>query len=71
MRVVEKRLRERIKSLEKELDEVKRDREGFRNSLVNNLKEAIRIHGLGQYWIMPHLIETFAKNISQRNKWYW
>lgn len=71
MRAVEKRLRERIKYLEDKLAKVEADRDGFRESIASNLRQAIRIHGEGHYWNMPGLIETFAKQIAKREWWYW
>ena len=71
MRAIEKRLRERIKTLETELEEVKKDREAFRSDVVSNLRTAIQIHGKGQYWSMGGMIETFAKQIASKQNWYW
>lgn len=71
MKAVEKRLRERIKSLEAELQEVKEDRDGFRTSYINLLRTTIRLHGENKYWNMASLIETLAKGIASRNYWYW
>lgn len=71
MRAVEKRLREKIKELEKEITELKEDRNKFREDLVNNLKSAIRIHGEGKYWNMGSLIESLSKQIASKKWWYW
>jgi len=71
MRVIEKRLRERIKSLETDLETVKADRESFRKDIVSNLKNAIRIHGQGKYWGMEGLIETFTKQMGSKQQWWW
>jgi uncharacterized protein YhaN len=67
----EKQLRKQIKELEAEIADLKRDRDGFRVSLVSNLKSAIRIHGEGKYWNMSDLIETLSKDIAKRKWWYW
>lgn len=71
MRKVEKRLRERVKTLEKELTEVKEDRQKFRDFTVNNLKTAIRIHGESKYWNMQSLIEALSKNLQSVKYFYW
>jgi hypothetical protein len=71
VRAVEKRLRERIKDLEAKLSTVEADRQGFRDAITRNIREAIRIHGEGKYWNMASLIETLAKQIAQRERWYW
>lgn len=71
MRAVEKRLRERIKHLEAELADVEADREKFRNDLTRNLRYAIEVHGKGQYWNMPNMIETFAKQLRDKMWWAW
>lgn len=71
MRAVEKRLRERIKTLEAELQDVKQDRDGFRDTMAYLIKEAIRIHGNGNHWAMSSLIETLAKQIQKRKWWHW
>lgn len=71
MRAVEKRLRERNKALEKELEEVKQDRQKFRDDHVNNLRTAIKIHGEGKLWNMSNLIETIARQLHAKQKFYW
>lgn len=71
MRAIEKRLRQRIRELEAELEKVKADRQGFRDAIISNLKKAILIHGQGQYWRMDSLIEILAKQIQARDGWYW
>lgn len=71
MRAIEARLRQRIKDLEAELSECKVDREKFRDDLIRNLKSTIRLHGENKYWSTAVLIESFAKQISGKVRWYW
>lgn len=71
MRAVEKRLRERVKELEKELAEVKEDREVFRKGLAHDIREAIRIHGNGHYWRMDALIQNFCQRLQKVEWFYW
>lgn len=71
MRAVERRLRDRIKSLEKELIEVKADRDGFRATMTYLLRRVIELHGKGHYWSSSSLIETLSQHIAKREWWYW
>ena len=63
--------KEEIKDLKEQLSKVERDREVFRSNTVRNFKEAIRIHGNGNYWNMSNLIETLTKDIARCEWWYW
>lgn len=71
MRAVEKRLRERVKSLETELAEVTKDRDAFRTDFVYLIKESLRIHGTAKSWSMIYLIEWAAKSMAAKKYWYW
>ena len=69
MRAVEKRLREKIRELEKQMAEVEKDRAQFRESFAANLRDAIRVHGEGKTFNMSSLIETYAKQL-QKVAWF-
>jgi hypothetical protein len=71
MRKSEQRLRERVKELEAELDEVKADRAEFRNYLVGKMKWLIQIHGKGEGVPRAWLIEDLAQFFQRVQRWYW
>jgi septal ring factor EnvC (AmiA/AmiB activator) len=71
MRKIERRLRERIRKLEAELKETEDDRQKFRDGLVHDLKQAIRLHGQGKYWDMQAQIERFSKRLQSVKYFYW
>ena len=71
MRVVEKRLRERIKALEKELAEVKADREIFRSYFANNLKWFIELLGNQKSPSVSFLVTDTAKFLNRVQRWHW
>ena len=61
MRAVEKRLRERIKALEKELEDVRTDRQKFRQHFADRFKWWIKLLGDKETPNMSWLIENDAK----------
>lgn len=71
MRAVEKRLRERLRAAQAELEKVKEDRAKFREFVGTNLRDCIRIHGQGEYRPMDQWIERFAKVLQRTEWWYW
>lgn len=71
MRAIEKNLRERIKFLEKELEEVKQDRQKFRDYWAHKIRWFIEIHGKGSHPDMTWLIEDMAKFLARVKWWYW
>lgn len=71
MRAVEKRLRERIKGLEKELAEVKADRDEFRKYWAGKFRWYLELHGKGTQPNVAWLIEDMAKFFTKVQRWYW
>lgn len=71
MRAIEKRLRERVKELEKELEEIKQDRILFRDHFINRFKWWIKLIGEQTGPSLPWLIEDDAKWLRKFKWWYW
>lgn len=71
MRAIEKRLRERIKALEKELEEVKRDRQKFRDHFGERFKWFIKLLGEQKSPNLSWLIESDAKFMAYAERWWW
>lgn len=69
MRKIEKRLRDRIKSLEKELSEVEEDRTKYRVYYTRKFRWFIELQGKGTTPSMAWIIEDFAK-FFQTVKWF-
>jgi hypothetical protein len=71
MRAVEKRLRERVKELEAELNKVKEDREKFRAYWVRVMKWMIQLQGKGETPSVSWFIEDLSKLLNRVSQWYW
>lgn len=71
MRVTEKNLRERIKSLEEDLEKVKKERQLFRDWMVADLKQQIDLLGQSKYWSPNTWIERIAKRFQNLEWWHW
>ncbi|MGL5936229.1 MAG: hypothetical protein ACRCZI_11485 [Cetobacterium sp.] len=71
MRAIEKKLRERVQELEKELDEVKQDREEFRDHFAKRFKWWLELIGKQQAPPMTWLIESDAKWLRRFQWWQW
>jgi hypothetical protein len=64
MRAVEKRLRERVKELEAELNKVKED-------WVRVMKWMIQLQGKGETPSVSWFIEDLSKLLNRVSQWYW
>jgi hypothetical protein len=78
VRAVEKRLRERLKEKQRDLDgayadlrKVEADRAKFRTYIAARLKSAIETHGQNKYWCMNGVIESITKFMQTVEHWYW
>lgn len=71
MRAVEKRLRERIKELEKQLETVEADRAKFREHFSRRFRWWIELAGKGQHPSVAWLIEADAKELYSLGYWWW
>ncbi len=71
MRAVEKRLRERIKELEKENQEVSEDRDLFRDHFARRFRWWIELVGKQKTPNMAWLIEADAKEMRAMKWWSW
>jgi hypothetical protein len=69
MRAVEKRLRERVKVLEADVEELKADRELFREHFRERFRWWIKLLGENSTPVLPWLIEDEAKWL-RRFKWF-
>lgn len=66
-----KQLKEKIKRLEKEKDEILQDRVKFRNHFQKRLQWWIRLLGENKTPEMKWLIEDEAKFLNSVEHWYW
>jgi hypothetical protein len=71
MRAVEKRLRERLKDVEAELEVVIADRNKFREEFARLFRSAIDCHGRNRHFAMDSYIETGAKFLATVQRWWW
>ena len=71
MRSVEKRLREKIKWLEKDREDIQADRQKFRNFCSQKMRQYIEIHGKGNSILTSWLIEDMAKHFQQVSWFHW
>lgn len=71
MRKVEKRLRERLKAAEKELSEVKADRERYRNFFKAKFKWFLEIHGKNQTANTEYMVQQFAEFFTRVDSFWW
>ena len=71
MRRVERLLRERIADLQKELDNVERDRKQFRDEFSQDFRWLIETHGEGKHPEMNSYIQKKAKALASFDWWYW
>lgn len=71
MRAVEKRLRERIKLMEKDLEEIRVDRQHFRDQFIRRFKFWIECLGEGRSPNVSSVIESDAKFLHKVKQWYW
>lgn len=66
-----KQLKEKIKRLEKEKDEILQDRVKFRNHFQKRLQWWIRLLGENKIPEMKWLIEDEAKFLNSVEHWHW
>jgi len=71
MRAVEKRLRENVAFLEKELSEAKQDRDLFRQHFSERFRWWIKLLGDGKTPDLPSIIEADAKWLRNFKWWSW
>jgi len=71
MRAVEKRLRERIKRLEREKSEVEGDRDLFREHFARRFRWWIKLLGEQSGPDLKWLIEDDAKEMRNMKWWSW
>lgn len=71
MRKVEKRLRERIKALEVELEKIKAERQQYRQYFIGKLRWFLELHGKGQSPDMSSLIQDFAHFMTTVESFWW
>lgn len=71
MRAIEKRLRERIKQLEAELQETRDDRQLFRDHFARRFRWWIELIGSQSTPSLPWLIEQDAKEMRHMKYWCW
>ena len=71
MRAVERRLRERVAQLEKDLSEVEADRDLFRDHFTRRFRWWIKLIGDKQTPNMQWLIEDDAKELRGFKWWSW
>ncbi len=69
MRTVERTLRNRIKWLEKENEEIKEDRQKFRQYISEKMRYFIKLTGKNEYALSPSMIEDLAK-LLQKVRWF-
>lgn len=66
-----KQLKEKIKHLEKEKDEILQDRVKFRNHFQKRLRWWIELLGENKTPELKGLIESEAKFLNSVEHWYW
>lgn len=66
-----KSLKEKIKRLEKEKEEILQDRVKFRNHFKSRLQWWIKLLGEQKHPEMKWLIEDEAKFLNTVEQWYW
>lgn len=71
MRAVEKRLRERVKNLEKQLSELEADRDVFRKHFSRRYRWWIELLGKKETPSIAWLIEADAKEMVSMKWWAW
>ncbi len=71
MRAIEKRLKDRIKALEIELETVKADRQRFREEFSHDFRWLIKLLGANEHPRMSDYIEKKAKVLRCFDWWYW
>ena len=69
MKIVERRLRIKIKFLEQELEKTQEDRQKFRDYFSQKLKYFINLTGKNEYALSASMIENLAK-FFQTVKWF-
>lgn len=67
----EQRLREVIKALEKDLAQVKKDRELFRQYFIQNFRCAVDLLGENKTWNMQYVVKTLAEQMTKFERFYW
>lgn len=63
--------KEKIKTLETELTEVRADRSKYQNWMGQDLRSYITMAGKNQYWSSESMIERIAKRLQQTKPFYW
>ena len=71
MRKVERVLRERVKALEEQVNDLRRDRDLFREHFHNRFKWWIKLLGDSRTPSLPWLVEDDAKWLRKFQAWYW
>lgn len=71
MRAAEKRLRERIQALESQLEEIKQDREMFRDHFATRFRWWIKLLGEQSKPNLAWVIEDDAKYLRRMQWWGW
>ena len=67
----ERRLKERVKELEAELDEIRRDRQKFRDHFVSRFRWWIELLGKDTSPKVSWLVEDDAKWLRNLKWWSW
>lgn len=71
MNKTEKRLREKIKSLEAELHKVKEDRHKYRHYFVQNFRCSVDLLGKNETWNMIYVVKTLSEQMTKFESFYW
>ncbi len=71
MRAIERRLRERVKALEKDLEEVRLDRDLYREHFHTRFRWWIELIGQQKTPSLSWLIESDAKWLQKFRWWGW
>jgi len=68
---LERNLRNRIKILQIELENVRKDRDKFRKAFSEDFRWLLKLLGENKYPTMASYIETKAKSLRYFEWWYW